>query len=240
MAPKRPLASEEVETLGLEDRLVVEINPRARRLSLRVEPARDCVVLIRPGRVSEKAVAIFVLENLDWIRRHLGDLPPRIPFSAGSVIPYRGTDHVIAARPESKRGVWRKDGIIFVAGHAEHTRRRVTDWLKSAARSQIVPLVNDMAGSLGQTATRITLRDMRSRWGSCARGGRLSFSWRLILASEAVLTYVAAHEVAHLKHANHGAAFKRAVAGLLEPYGVDMASARKWLGRCGASLHRYG
>ena len=231
---------EGLKALNLEGRLVVEINPRARRLGLRVEPARDCVVLVRPRRVTDKAVTAFVVENLVWINRHLSDLPPRVSFADGSIIPFRGTDHIISTRPGSKGGVWRENGKIFVSGRTEHVRRRVTDWLKNEARTQLVPLVHDMAAALKRTATRITLRDTRSRWGSCARCGRLSFSWRLILAPESVLTYVAVHEVAHLKHANHGAAFKRTASGLLALYGVEMALAREWLGRCGACLHRYG
>ena len=222
------------------DRLVVETNPRARRLGLRVEPARDCIVLVRPKRATDKMVKAFIADHLTWIRKHLDELPSRVPFADGSIIPFRDVEHLIVARPESKGGVWRENKTIVVTGRAEHASRRVTDWLKKEAREQLVPLVNEMATKVGRVATHITLRDTRTRWGSCAQGGKLSFSWRLVFAPDFVLTYVAAHEVAHLVHANHGPAFKRVVAELLRPHNVTMTSARKWLRGSGTNLHRYG
>ena len=87
---------------------------------------------------------------------------------------------------------------------------------------------------------KITMKDMRTRWGSCTQDGRLSFSWRLVLAPPFVLKYVAAHETAHLMHANHSPAFKRAKLELLKPYSVDPGIARLWLSRYGAGLYRFG
>jgi predicted metal-dependent hydrolase len=236
----RTLPGADGRVLDVTNRLIVEINPRARRLGLRVEPAKDSIVLVRPKRVSDKAVSAFLAEHLAWIRQRLDELPERVPLADGSVIPFRGADHIIAARPEAKGGVWREGTTIVVTGRPEHAARRITDWLKNQARGQLIPLVNEMAANADRVVTRITLRDTRTRWGSCAYGGRLSFSWRLIFAPDFVLTYVAAHEVAHLVHANHSAAFKRTVSELLSPYDVKMASARKWLSGSGTTLHRYG
>ncbi len=221
-------------------RISVENSARARRLGLRVEPARDCIVLVRPSRASNRAVAAFVAEHMGWIRDHLTALPPRVPFTDGAVVPFQGMDHVLTAQPGARGGVWREEGRIFVTGQPEHMRRRVTDWFKSEARAQLVPLVNDMAAAIERDVRRITVKDTRSRWGSCAQGGRLSFSWRLVLAPPFVLRYVAAHESAHLLHANHGPAFKRATSDLLRPYGENPALARAWLGRHGSGLHRFG
>ncbi|HEY9549178.1 MAG TPA: M48 family metallopeptidase, partial [Kiloniellaceae bacterium] len=83
---------------------------------------------------------------------------------------------------------------------------------------------------------RLSLRDTRSRWGSCNSSGDLNFSWRLILAPEHVLDYVVAHEVAHMVHLNHSARFWK-LAGLLAQ---DMAGAKAWMARHGAQLWRYG
>ena len=74
------------------------------------------------------------------------------------------------------------------------------------------------AATIERRVTRVTLRDTRSRWGSCSSEGRLNFSWRLILTPEPVLDYVVAHEVAHLVHMNHGARFWKLVARLTPPH----------------------
>jgi predicted metal-dependent hydrolase len=83
---------------------------------------------------------------------------------------------------------------------------------------------------------RITVRDQSSRWGSCSSAGSLSYSWRLILAPPFVLDYVAAHEVAHLKHMNHGTRYWR----LVLTHCRHAKEAQHWLRRRGGELHRYG
>jgi predicted metal-dependent hydrolase len=92
------------------------------------------------------------------------------------------------------------------------------------------------AARLGVPFGRLTLRDTRSRWGSCSSTGALSFSWRLILAPAEVLDYLAAHEVAHLKEMNHSPAFWRVLRDLCPA--TDSAEA--WLKRNGTGLHRFG
>jgi predicted metal-dependent hydrolase len=83
---------------------------------------------------------------------------------------------------------------------------------------------------------RVTVKDTSSRWGSCAANGNLAFSWRLVMAPPFVQDYVAAHEVAHLRHMNHGAGFWGLVAGLTP----HMDEAMRWLKRDGPALLRIG
>ena len=225
---------------ALAARIVVDRNPRARRISLRLDPAKGCVVLVRPKRASTAFTAAFLLNKKDWIAKHLEMLPPHIPFADGTVIPYRGEDHTLCMRPEQRGGVWRDGGEIIVTGRPEHAARRTRDWLKREALRVLTPTTEELAAQLGVTVTRVSARDTRSRWGSCTRDGKLSFSWRLILAPAHVLTYVAAHEVAHLKHMDHSPRFWDVVEEFLQTAGIDWVSAREWLRRSGAGLHRYG
>ena len=96
-------------------------------------------------------------------------------------------------------------------------------------------MVKGFAERLGSNVHKITLRDTRSRWGSCSNDANLMFSWRLIMAPENILAYVAAHEVAHLKHMNHSKDFWETVEYLFGPYKNE----RTWLKQYGPSLHRY-
>ncbi len=108
--------------------------------------------------------------------------------------------------------------------------------LTREARADIHAAVERYAPRLGKSPNRITLRDTRSRWGSCTARGDLNFSWRLILAPPLVLDYLVAHEMAHLREMNHSPRFW-AVANDLCAH-VDSAEA--WLKRHGTTLHRYG
>jgi predicted metal-dependent hydrolase len=132
--------------------------------------------------------------------------------------------------------VWAESGIIHVSGRAEHLSRRLHDWLRKRAREEILLRAGPMAERIGRDVTVLRLGDPRSRWGSCTSRGALAFSWRLILSPDEVLTYVVAHEVAHLAEMNHSPAFWRLVGDLTSHAGL----AKAWLKHHGTELYRYG
>lgn len=228
-----------IVTLALDGRnvpIAVRRSRRARNIALRIDPARQEPELVLPPRVGEAEGLDFVRSRSRWLLDRLAALPPHVPFRPGEILPLRGEPHRIAHAPHGRRGVWAEDGEICVSGNAEHLARRLHDWLRREARAAIVPHVRDKAARLGRAPGRISVRDQRSRWGSCAANGNLSFNWRLILAPDRVLDYVVAHEVGHLAVPNHSAAFWATV-GRLSPYVDD---GRAWLRRNGDRLFRYG
>src|SRR5262249_39572655 len=125
--------------------------------------------------------------------------------------------------------------LLCVAGDAAHVGRRVTDFLKREAKRDLAAASRHYADRLGVRLRRVSIRDQSSRWGSCSSTGMLSYSWRLILAPEFVLDYLAAHEVAHLVEMNHSPRFWRTVLGVCP----DTRRAKVWLDAHGADLHRY-
>lgn len=230
----------------LAARVVMQWSPRAKRLCVRLDPSAGHIVLVRPKRASANVTLKFVASRADWIREHLAMLPPQIPFADGVRIPIAGVDHTLRLVPEKRGGVWREDQCVMISGRAEFAARRMTDWLRDETRRVLAPMVHAMAESIGHKVKHVTVRDTTSRWGSCSPDGRLSFSWRLILAPLPALIYVAAHEVAHLKHLNHSRAFWRTVDDVLDAYVKEPEIRREaglasdWLNRNGAALHRYG
>lgn len=234
--PLRPDAPRCLRLATREVPLEFSRHPRARRIILRLNPAGDGVRMVLPRRTSVQEALTFAERNAGWILKHLDKVPPRIPFTEGAVIPLLGENHVIAHEAAARCGVSRAAGVIRVAGLPEHLPRRVADFLKREARAEIGTRARDKAARIERRIGRLSLRDTRSRWGSCNSSGDLNFSWRLILAPEPVLDYVVAHEVAHMIHLNHSARFWR-LAGLLSQ---DMAGAKAWMERHGAQLWRYG
>jgi predicted metal-dependent hydrolase len=140
------------------------------------------------------------------------------------------------AWPEGARVGIRRLPRLHVAGEEEHAPRRLLDWLKRQAHLDLNTRVDLHARRLNLTPKRLFVRDQTTRWGSCSTSGALSFSWRLVLAPPFVLDYLAAHEVAHLGHMNHGPRFW----SLVERTMPRHEEARNWLRKHGASLHRYG
>ncbi|MBI4185144.1 MAG: M48 family metallopeptidase [Proteobacteria bacterium] len=212
------------------------LDRRARRVRLSVDPREGSVIVTLPLRTARRRGEEFLLQHAGWVAGRIEALPPRVPFRHGASLPVLGRETVICHAPGARRGVWCEAGEIRVSGAGEHLARRVTDWLKRQALAEIGPKAHAMAASLGRKVRRVSVREMRSRWGSCSVKGDLAFCWRLMLAPGWVLDYVIAHEVAHLAHMNHGPRFWRTVQGLVG----DIDRPRAWLRRHGNALHRYG
>lgn len=222
-------------------KVAVKRRPTARRVTLRVSNATGEVVMTLPERASLANALKFAEAHGGWIAARMQRLPDRIIFEPGAAVPVRGIPYRITRRsePQMRPGIFEAaDGerIIVVAGEEAHTARRVKELLQREAERDLEGAVARYTAKLGVQATKITLRDTRSRWGSCSSRGGLSFSWRLIMAPPFVLDYLAAHEVSHLVEMNHSHRFWRLVADICP----DWEAAEQWLKRNGSSLHRYG
>jgi predicted metal-dependent hydrolase len=215
--------------------VVIRKHPRSRHMVIRYEPLQHHIALTLPRYVTIKQGLHFVEEKRKWIERQIKDKAERIPFDCGQPLTLLGKNYTLAHI--GGRGVVRIEGErIVVPGEAEFMRRRVREWLKKYARDEITKIAAAKAEIIKKTPGKVSVRDTRSRWGSCSPDGSLSFSWRLAFAPYEVLEYVVCHEVAHLLHHNHGPAFWQVTAFLCPEH----EKARQWLRSNGASLHAYG
>ncbi|CAA7618167.1 Protein containing DUF45 [Magnetospirillum sp. LM-5] len=224
--------------LDLGDRVVavtVRRSALAKRTAIRIDPLRGAV-LVLPPRASRADAERFLLAHRAWVAERLDRLPAAQSLAPGQRVDILGEPHVIRHCPAARRGVWIEGGELCVSGLAEQVPRRVTAFLRNQAKAIIARHVGELSARLGRRSGRLTIRDTRSRWGSCSSRGDLSFSWRLVMAPEWVLAYVVAHELAHLVEMNHSPAFWNVVASL----SPDAARARGWLKRHGAGLHLIG
>ncbi|MGE0231185.1 MAG: M48 family metallopeptidase [Flavobacteriaceae bacterium] len=214
---------------------------RARRISLRLGQKGDAFVLTLPERGRETDAIHFAERHRGWMHTRLQRLPEQVAFAPGETVPFRGVPHRLDASG-GLRGLVRAalesggEPVIRVPGSPEHFARKLTDFLKAEARRDLTRAAAAYCAALNVDERRIALRDPATRWGSCSTSGTLSFSWRLIMAPSDVLDYLAAHEVAHIVHMNHGTEFWR----LLERICPHTDAAERWLKKHGRSLHAYG
>ncbi len=205
---------------------------RARRLSLRISRLDGRATLTLPTHVPEREGMAFLRDREDWLRKHLADVTPEQVVSLGGTVPFRG--EALALRPADIKGARLVDGALHVPTDPARTGKCVAAFMKVQARDALAAASDRYSQVLGRSYGRITLRDTRSRWGSCSSAGDLMYSWRLIMAPPKVLDYVAAHEVAHLQHMDHSARFW----GVVEDLFPDHKSCRAWLRSHGNALHR--
>ena len=211
-------------------------NARARRVSLRIDPSDGAVIVTLPLRASRRAGIALLMGHVDWVSRRIAALPTPVTLADGAEISIGGVPHRIRHHADRRGGAWLEDGELHVTGQPQFLARRTVDFLRAEAGRRLSVLVRAKAACAGVIPGRITIKDTTSRWGSCAPDGALAFSWRLVMAPDFVQDYVAAHEVAHLRHMNHGAAFWKLVASLTAHTHQAMA----WLRQEGPKLLRVG
>ena len=175
----------------------------------------------------------FVREKESWLRQQQSHHVPSVKIEIGETLPILGQDRLICTG--QGRRVVMDEARIYVPGDAATAPRRLLGHLKQIARSELATASDIYAAKLGKPYARLSIRDTRSRWGSCSSEAGLMYSWRLIMAPPSVLNYVAAHEVAHLSEMNHSSDFWQLVQNL---YG-DFEDSRAWLRESGHELHRY-
>lgn len=232
-----PVSERQIVVHGREMPLTIRRNRRATRITLRIEPGGRALKMTVPPAVREKEIDEFLLRHTGWLNARLARHANVGTIEDGGTIPLRGVSHRIVHSGqlrgltqslESEMGF-----VLSVSGLEEHLPRRVADFLKKEARRDLEMLAHGHARRIGKPIKSLTLKDTRSRWGSCSWDGRLSFSWRIVMAPPVVIDYLAAHEVAHLKEMNHGPAFW----ALCEELCPQMQEAKAWLKRHGSALH---
>lgn len=214
---------------GLDVPIEVRRSARARRLTLRI--GVEGPVMTVPKRLALRHAQAFAEDRRNWIASALARQPAIIAVGEGVALPIDG----IARRIVAGQGDCLHADRLELGGAPEHFPKRAANFLRNRARAKFEQLVPEYAAAVKRPFGRISLRDTRSRWGSCSAAGNLMFSWRLALAPPEILAYVAAHEAAHLVHMHHQPSYWAELARIRPGY----ARERDWLRQNGSDLHRY-
>ncbi|OCO99572.1 MULTISPECIES: M48 family metallopeptidase [unclassified Ensifer] len=235
--PAPPATTRQIEVAGKSLPLTIKQNARATRMTLRIEPGGRALKMTIPQGLPEREVNAFLTRHQGWLMTKLARFSGESQIEEGGSILIRGVSHRIE-RTGKIRGLTEAmmvddEPVLRVSGGEEHLNRRIVDFLKKEARQDLDRLVAIYTGRIGRRAKSVSLKDTRSRWGSCSADGALSFCWRIVMAPPKVIAYLAAHEVAHLKEMNHGPDFW----ALCERLCPDTNDAKRWLRRNGTMLH---
>lgn len=240
LTPQRAPAIQLERAVAVDGRsvpLTIRKNSRATRITLRIEPGGRALKMTIPPGLRERDIDDFLDRHQGWLSAKLKRQKTAGSIEDGGEILVRGIPHRIVHTGQLRGLTQSIDSeighVLSVSGLEDHLPRRVADFLKKEARRDLEQLVALHAGHVGKPVKSMTLKDTRSRWGSCSWDGKLSFSWRIVMAPPLVIDYLAAHEVAHLREMNHGPAFW----ALCRKLCPDMDEAKAWLKRHGSTLH---
>jgi predicted metal-dependent hydrolase len=243
-SPRRTLA--EVRRVTLCGRSVpyrITISPRARRLRLVIRPETGLEVILPQG-VPLGAHEAFLREKETWILATLDRLAMQaaasvpLPVVGGRKLAFAGRTLTLQLRTGAPAGRFRVAltgdvlSLTLPALDDETARRALTVWYRRQAQRIFGERLAAYNTRYGYRYGRVSIKEQKSRWGSCSRLGNLNFNWRLLLAPLPVLDYVVVHELCHLKEMNHSARFWQLVARTCPTY----ATQRRWLRQHGHEL----
>ena len=215
----------------------VRVVRTARRLRLRYDAARSLLKLTCPPRTKLQAALAWAAEQRPWVEAQIASALPGEPLVPGARIPLEGEEVELEWSPELGRTVRREHGKLSCGGPREGFERRIERHLRARALERLSHDTAEFAARGGLAVRAVSVGDADTRWGSCSSAGRIRYSWRLVLAPPEVRRYVAAHEVAHLKHLDHSPAFR---AFEEELFGGSTRAPRDLLRRLGPRLKRIG
>ena len=215
---------------------------RARYPSLAIRPETGLIVTVpscgmrQPLERFLRRHERWILAQVERIERMAARVGRRWPY--GETLPYRGVAHLVMVRQANGHS----PVVTHLPGEAllvdarcptiEGARRLLKRWYHARAEQWLTERTHVLSAQLGVSWRRLTVRDQRSRWGSCSAGGALSFNYRLVMAPPAVLDYVVMHELAHRWELNHSARFWALVARHCPRYRESIA----WLKTYGPFL----
>ena len=216
----------------------LKVNPRARRVSLRIDARTGEAVATAPSARRLGDALEFARTRHRWLTDRHARRTVLAPLVGGQTIRLFGADYVLRLGARRPRLV---AGAICGCGQDVIDPQLVIRAIRSEALRVFRELAATHCARLGVTAPALSVTDPRSRWGSCtppARGRAASvrLSWRLALAPFEVADYVVAHECAHLIEANHGPRFWALVHSLVG----DPSAHRAYLRTEGPRLHGFG
>ena len=217
--------------------IVVQRLASARTMRLRFDSGRGVLKLTCPTRISERKALAWAVEQRPWIDAQIAGALPANPFEPGAVFPLEGMDVIVdwaADRPRTPR---LEGDRLLCGGPVEGLAKRIETYLKRQALALLSGETAEFAALANVSLKSVQVGDADTRWGSCSAGGRIRYSWRLVLAPPEARRYVVAHEVAHLVHLNHGPAFKALERQL---FGPGLRAAQALLRRHGPRLKRVG
>lgn len=195
----------------------VRRSPRRKTLGLTVDRGGELVVHA-PHSVGDQELTLWTQSKLLWVHRKLAlkeELGPKVrepEFVSGESFSYLGRQYRLTIVNEQEKPL-RFDGHRFYL--RSDARPAAADyfrgWYLAAGREWLVKRVGLLARKVGSSPTRIQMRDLRYRWGSCGKNGVTFFNWRLLQLPVRLADYVITHELAHLAEPHHGPDFWRAL-----------------------------
>ena len=227
--------------LTFDKGLSIEVVRTKRRKTASIKVIDGIVQAIVPEQLSDGRVEALIQKRTPWIRKKLREqsqivTPKPKEYASGESFTYLGRNYRLKVSRGTDREVKLKSGYLKVGLPKKpkdgDIRNALVEWYGEHALERLTEKTNRYAGIMGVSPNSISVRDYKSRWGSCSSKGEVSYNWRIIISPNHIVDYVVVHELCHFKHPNHSPAYWKSVKHEISDYEV----CRQWLKEHGSSL----
>ena len=224
------------ETLSINSiNFEVRRSIRRKRISVGLDPTAGAFFIAAPARLSAGEISRTLIPQIDGLIKRIKKSENRIipphRYENGEKFFYKGVEYPLKRTLSDKNGILRlEDAIFYMADSTSGSERKTFEtWYKRALYEEIRGLLPFWTKKIKVNPTSVNIKTVKSVWGSCSAKGNLTFSTRLALVPPELLEYVIVHELCHMRHMDHSAAFWKE----LTAYISDCKERRKQLRECG-------
>lgn len=228
--------------LGFE--FIIARSPRRRSISIEIRRAQ--VVIRAPMGVAQSLLMNFLQEKAAWVRAKINEQQQTLAiqteprnYAHGSQIPFMDETLTLVLGRGPSAAIARIDQQLHLILSSRsrmnddaQIRQLLSRWYQQQALNILTHKTVQLAQSMDLVCTQVSIKATRSKWGHCTSRGAIQYNWQILLAPEAIVDYLVAHEVSHLRHQNHSADFWSLVASICPTFKAD----RAWLKAEGAHL----
>ena len=191
----------------------VNVIYRARTKSAEITIADEVVNVIVPNSLPETQIRRLITKRLAWIKKTMvaqakAGKPKVIEYVNGESFPYLGKNYRLKIVNGEEPAAKLKSGYLWVtASNTEGIKEAIKQWYFRLAQKRLIEKTDRFSEMLGVSPRSVSIKDFKTKWGSCSKNGDIAYNWKIIMASNNLVDYVVIHELCHLKELNHSARF---------------------------------
>jgi predicted metal-dependent hydrolase len=214
----------------------VEVIRTDRKRSASISLSNDLVKVTVPSTLSDNRIRDLVRKRTPWIKKKLQEqsvrptIPPR-EYISGETVTYLGKNYRLKVLRGDQPSIKLRRGYVEATvtktdiDPKKTIRSLLEHWYRSLAEKRLDEKTVRLAGVIGVNPASVTVKNYKSRWGSCSTKGDISYNWRIILAPHSIVDYVVVHELCHMLEHNHSSKYWKHV----ERHVPNWRECKEWL-----------
>ena len=229
----------------MKNNFEIKINRSSRRNSVALIVKDNTLYVKAPFYISENTINNIITIKNKWITKKFAEdkilrEQPIIKYNNGDILLFKGKQYKLNVKEFSSNRAELTNNFLNIYINGSYQNKGIIKdtlfkWYFFESEYNLNKTVTYYKNLMNVSVNNIKISEYKSKWGSCNKTKKLTFDWRIIMASEQVIRYLVVHELSHIRHPNHSRSFWNNVESFMPNFNIH----RKWLSKNGKFLLRY-